>query len=208
MSWKRIGPAGKQGLAGAQGATGAQGVQGQPGANGAPGQPGIDDFNDLEGMPCTRDSQPGSIDLVFGPGAVARTRCVLPGDGPVCGDGVTEGGEACDDGNGDPTDGCTNTCQVASCGDGVVQQGVEQCDTAARPTICDANCTTAYCGDGTTNSARGEQCDRRRLHGRLRQRLHRGGLRRRPRQPAASEECDDGNQVDTDECTNMCQFAP
>ncbi len=159
VSWKRIGPAGKQGLAGAQGASGAQGAQGQPGANGAPGEPGIDDFNDLEGMPCTRNSQQGTIDLVFGPGAVARTRCVLAGDGPVCGDGVTETGEACDDGNGNPTDGCTNTCQVAICGDGVARQGVEQCDANGESATCDTNCTTAFCGDGTTNSARGESCD-------------------------------------------------
>jgi cysteine-rich repeat protein len=209
VSWKRIGPAGKQGPAGPQGATGAQGVQGQPGANGAPGQPGIDDFNDLEGMPCTRGGNPGTVDLVFGPGAVARTRCVLPGDGPVCGDGVTEGGEACDDGNGNPTDGCTNTCQVAICGDSVLHQGTEQCDTGVQTDVCDANCTTAYCGDGTTNNARGEQCDNAG-----------GGFT-----PACdndctasacgdglvnptTEECDDGNQSNFDECTNMCQHAP
>lgn len=29
---------------------------------------------------------------------------------PSCGNGVVEAGEACDDGNGDPTDTCTNTC--------------------------------------------------------------------------------------------------
>jgi cysteine-rich repeat protein len=209
VTWKRIGPAGKQGLAGAQGATGAQGVQGATGANGAPGQPGIDDFNDLEGMPCTRGGDPGSVDLVFGPGGVARTRCVLPSDGPVCGDGVTEGGEACDDGNGNPTDGCTNTCQVAICGDGVARQGVEQCDTSGQTDVCDANCTTAYCGDGTTNSNRGEQCD-----------VAGGGFTAACDNDCtaamcgdgltnpASEECDDGNQVDTDECTNACLFAP
>ena len=66
---RALGPPESRGLAGAQGATGAQGVQGQRGANGAPGQPGIDDFNDLEGMQCTRNSEQGTIDLVFGPGA-------------------------------------------------------------------------------------------------------------------------------------------
>ena len=115
-------------------------------------QPGIDDFNDLEGMPCKRDNDPGTVDLVFGPGGVARTRCVLPGDGPVCGDGVMEEGEACDDGNGNPTDSCTNSCQVAICGDAVARQGVEQCDAGAESATCDTNCTTAFCGDGTTNS--------------------------------------------------------
>ncbi len=208
VSWKRIGPAGKRGLPGAQGATGAQGEQGQPGTNGAPGQPGIDDFNDLEGMPCTRSNQPGTVDLVFGPGAVARTRCVLPGDGPVCGDGVIEGGEACDDGNGDPTDGCTNACQVATCSDGVLHQGTEQCDTGGQTDICDANCTTAYCGDGTTNPARGEVCD----DGGFTDTCDNDctfnecgdGITNLP----GGEECDDGNQIDNDDCTNMCQYAP
>ncbi|MCA9661711.1 MAG: DUF4215 domain-containing protein [Myxococcales bacterium] len=46
----------------------------------------------------------------------------------VCGDGVQEGGEECDDGNQDNTDGCLNTCVAASCGDGFVQAGVEECD--------------------------------------------------------------------------------
>ncbi len=208
VSWKRIGPAGRQGLAGAQGATGAQGVQGQPGANGAPGQPGIDDFNDLEGMPCTRNSQQGTIDLVFGPGAVARTRCVLPGDGPVCGDGVMEGGEACDDGNGNPTDGCTNTCQVASCGDGVARQGVEQCDTGGQTDVCDANCTTAYCGDGTTNGARGEVCDGGGFTNACDNDCTVAACGDGFTNPVAGEECDDGNQVNTDNCTNMCQYTP
>ena len=38
-----------------------------------------------------------------------------------CGDGRVSGTEACDDGNADNTDDCTNTCLVAACGDGVVQ---------------------------------------------------------------------------------------
>ncbi len=45
---------------------------------------------------------------------------------PVCGNGVVEGDEACDDGNDLNTDECTDTCQVAACGDGYVQEGVEQ----------------------------------------------------------------------------------
>lgn len=46
----------------------------------------------------------------------------------VCGDGQVDPGEACDDGNSEPTDGCTATCELAICGDGVVQAGVDVCD--------------------------------------------------------------------------------
>ena len=161
---------------------------------------------------------------------MARTRCVLAGDGPVCGDGVTESGEACDDGNGNPTDGCTNTCQVALCGDGVARQGVEQCDANGESATCDANCTTAFCGDGTTNST-AESLRHERCVGNLRQRLLAGvcgdgnvnqaaneqcdsgvslpsatptaapPLRRRDHERDRGEQCDDGNTANGDGCS-------
>ena len=209
VSWKRIGPAGKQGLAGAQGATGAQGIQGAPGSNGAPGQPGIDDFNDLQGLPCTRPGdEHGTIDVVFQPSGVARTRCVVAGDGPVCGDGVAEGDEACDDGNGDPTDGCTNTCQVAICGDSVLHQGTEECDTGGQSATCNSDCTVPVCGDGQTNTAV-EQCD---AGGGFSSTCNNNctlpscgdGVTNR----SANEECDDGNHNNTDGCLDTCQYGP
>lgn len=46
----------------------------------------------------------------------------------VCGDGYVTGNEVCDDGNKSDTDDCLNTCVVASCGDGFVREGVENCD--------------------------------------------------------------------------------
>src|SRR5205085_12660879 len=45
----------------------------------------------------------------------------------VCGNGVVEIGEQCDDGNTADCDGCSAGCRVERCGDGVVQCG-EQCD--------------------------------------------------------------------------------
>ena len=56
-----------------------------------------------------------------------------------CGNGVREGTEACDDGNGDNTDACLNTCVVASCGDTFVWQGMETCEPPNTST-CDAVC--------------------------------------------------------------------
>ena len=39
----------------------------------------------------------------------------------TCGDGTTDTGEECDDGNEDNTDACTNDCKIAFCGDGHTQ---------------------------------------------------------------------------------------
>ena len=48
---------------------------------------------------------------------------------PWCGDGVVQEGEACDDGDRDDGDGCSASCEVERCGDGVVQrERGESCD--------------------------------------------------------------------------------
>jgi cysteine-rich repeat protein len=48
---------------------------------------------------------------------------------PVCGNGILEDGEQCDDGNTLPGDGCCDLCEieVPVCGNGIVEQG-EHCD--------------------------------------------------------------------------------
>ncbi|HSA58273.1 MAG TPA: hypothetical protein VLJ37_01140 [bacterium] len=68
---------------------------------------------------------------------------------PACGNGVVESPEACDDGNADETDACLSTCAAASCGDGFVQAGVEDCDGGVD---CAADCTLIPAGTtgGTT----------------------------------------------------------
>lgn len=53
-----------------------------------------------------------------------RTSCVAAS----CHDAVLDSGEECDDGDLDDTDACVGACQVALCGDGFVQAGVEACD--------------------------------------------------------------------------------
>src|SRR5262249_876252 len=57
--------------------------------------------------------------------ALAR---ITYGGPAICGNGVLDLGEDCDDGNTDNTDACTSECQPATCGDGFVQAGVEACD--------------------------------------------------------------------------------
>ncbi|HEU5061432.1 MAG TPA: lectin-like protein [Kofleriaceae bacterium] len=68
-----------------------------------------------------------------------------PGDEPICGNGLVEADEECDDGDRDDDDACTG-CRIARCGDGVVRAGVEECDHDGSP---DESCTAAclVCAD-------------------------------------------------------------
>lgn len=52
------------------------------------------------------------------------------------------------------------TCEGGGsfCGDGTVDAG-ETCDDAGESATCDADCTAAECGDGTTNTSASEECD-------------------------------------------------
>jgi len=69
---------------------------------------------------------------------------------PVCGNGVLEPGEQCDDGNTTKGDGCSATCQVESfCGNGL-------CETGEDPLTCPQDCP-GVCGNGVLEP--GEQCD-------------------------------------------------
>jgi MYXO-CTERM domain-containing protein len=96
-----------------------------------------------------------------------------------CGDGVKSVGEACDDGNIVPEDGCDPSCQIEAgwscfeppssasqctntCGDGVIDYPAEQCDDGeanndTAPNACRAVCTAPACGDGVQDD--GEDCD-------------------------------------------------
>ncbi len=78
----------------------------------------------------------------------------------VCGDGIIEGTEECDDGNIVSGDGCSSTCQIESeseaiCGDGIIE-GTEECESS---NLNNTNCTDlGYTGGnlscyapGTTN---------------------------------------------------------
>ncbi len=105
---------------------------------------------------------------------------------PVCGDGVVDGSEECDDGNATSTDGCTDSCIISTgytctgspsncvpvCGDGLVIGG-EACDdmNTTAGDGCNATCAvesgytctgmpsvcTPMCGDGIIAGA--ELCD-------------------------------------------------
>lgn len=80
----------------------------------------------------------------------------------VCGDGVYDPGEQCDDGNREGEDGCSDLCQLEdllSCGDSKTGPG-EICDdgNVMDGDGCSATCQSeGVCGDGTQDP--GEQCD-------------------------------------------------
>jgi len=95
-------------------------------------------------------------------------------DLPECGNGQVEEGEACDDGNTDDEDECLSSCISATCGDGVVLEGIEECDdgNSADDDLCPTTSLIAKCGDGL---------------------VHEG-----------VEECDDENDDNNDACLSAC----
>ncbi len=103
-----------------------------------------------------------------------RTELIAELDGG-CGDGVVTPPEACDDGNLSNDDACVGQCEVARCGDGFVHAGVELCDPAEAPLDGGLPCTT-NCTVPSCGNAEVE----------------------------APERCDDGNGLDTDDCTSRC----
>jgi uncharacterized repeat protein (TIGR01451 family) len=53
----------------------------------------------------------------------------VPVPAAICGDGIVNGTDQCDDGNAVNTDACTDACTLPICGDGIVN-GTDQCDDA------------------------------------------------------------------------------
>ena len=71
---------------------------------------------------------------------------------PLCGNGLVDTNEECDDGNENDNDKCTNTCKLAFCGDGIVETATEECDDANAndSDACTTECKTrhaAACSD-------------------------------------------------------------
>jgi cysteine-rich repeat protein len=141
-----------------------------------------DDGNDEDGDGCTNECRNAVCgDGIVGPGEACDDGNDVDCDDcnndcviDACGNGVVSCTEECDDGNASNTDGCLNTCALARCGDGFVRDGVERCDLG-EDNGAGADCT-AECG--LPNCGNGVV--------------------------DPFEECDDGNAVDDDLCTNGC----
>ncbi len=129
--------------------------------------------------------------------------CGLP---LLCGNGLVDPGEQCDDGNANNNDTCKNNCTLNICGDGVLNPATEQCDDGNQ--INDDGCTNAcklpVCGDGVKQP--GEQCDDG-------NQVNTDGCTNACKLPVCgdgvkqgNEQCDDGNQINDDGCTNACKL--
>ncbi len=116
--------------------------------------PGSPVKGDMPGSPA--GDMPGSLDMPGSPAEADMTPPPQPDMKPdtVCGDGVVEGMEVCDDGDTTGGDYCAADCGAVTgrCGDGIIQ-GNETCDDGAIQTGC---ATTHDGGDGTCVPA--DQC--------------------------------------------------
>jgi cysteine-rich repeat protein len=152
-------------------------------------------------------------------------------DSPVCGNGVVEEGELCDDGNTNNNDSCHNDCmggcptKTPVCGNGVLEQG-EECDDGNKTDGdgCSSTCKkpvpppppppppAPVCGNGVVEQ--GEECDDgNNVDGDACSNTCKKPVP--PPPPPASvcgngvleqgEECDDGNNVDGDSCSSTCK---
>lgn len=134
----------------------------------------------------------------------------VPAPVPVCGDGIVNGADQCDDGNANNDDACSNDCHLPVCGDGH-RAGAEQCDdgNVVPDDGCSQFCTLPVCGDGQRQGA--EQCDDGNF-------LNNDGCSAVCiiEIPAVCgnavreglEQCDDGNDVERDGCSTECLLDP
>jgi fibro-slime domain-containing protein len=125
----------------------------------------------------------------------------------TCGNGKLDQGEACDDGNTAPGDGCTPLCQI---------ENGYSCPTPGQACV-----RTAHCGDGILTSP--EACDDGNMKGgdgcsadcTMVETGWRCPVPGRPCVPICGdgiietgETCDDGNTADKDGCSSTCQLEP
>lgn len=136
---------------------------------------------------------------------------------PYCGDGIQqeEIGEQCDDGNEEDADSCTNNCRIRCdgdedcegtcdivthqclpplCGDGETNQPWERCDDGniVNNDLCNNQCQPTCNADADCESGR---CDQEQQ---VCKPLCGNGF------VDSQEQCDDGNTIDDDRCTNQC----
>lgn len=149
-----------------------------------------------QGLACESDADCGpSLSCIEG-------LCGGPGDLELCGNGLVDAGESCDDGNTENGDGCSANCDL--CGNGLTE-AEEECDDGnmAEDDFCTPECRLPACGDGFLSAS--EECED-----------GTDGCTPACTFPACGdgfvnvdgEVCDDGNDVEIDDCTTSCTESP
>ena len=171
-------------------------------------------FNTAAGEAC----DPGTVGVNV---ASCNSDCTVP----ACGDGKRNpaftptgatGPEQCDDMNTTAGDGCSATCQIETCGNGVTEMiNGEQCDDGnlVDTDACRNTCQFPRCGDGIASAS--ETCDTNGNSqtcnldcsapacgdGKLNPSFT-------PTGAPGPEQCDDTNTTSGDGCSNRCQVEP
>ena len=146
------------------------------------------------------------------------TTCDSDCSAPMCGDGFINGTftpptgsavENCDDGNTTAGDGCSATCRIESCGNGVTETvNGEQCDDGdtTDDDECRNNCQLPRCGDGIKSQS--ETCDTGantiNCDVDCTAPMCNDGIQN----TAAGEQCEDGNVMNGDGCSSTCALEP
>ncbi|MEX1362017.1 MAG: DUF4215 domain-containing protein [Nannocystaceae bacterium] len=172
-----------------------------------PGDGGRDDSDGLPPNPCGVDSSfCGCVsDSDCDDGWICDQGTCAPAAN-VCGNGLIEGGEECDNGIDNSDFGaCKHDCTLQVCGDGLVGPN-EGCDDGNEidDDGCTNQCGIVGCGDGELQA--GEECDDGNaddtdgcLSSCIAASCGDGMVQ------AGVEECDDGDTNDANGCTQSCQ---
>jgi len=124
----------------------------------------------------------------------------------LCGNGILDFGEECDDGNTSNNDDCKNDCTQNVCGDTYIRAGKEECDdgNSSNNDACLNSCKLNICGDGYVKT--GEECDDGNSSNNdeclnsCKLNICGDGYIK------TGEECDDGNLINNDGCDINCTF--
>jgi cysteine-rich repeat protein len=165
------------------------------------------DENDTGGFDISSHEFPAGTESIQGQIDANKIGCVaIYTNQLICGNGLVDPGEECDDGNNTDGDGCDSTCMSEPfCGDGNLDEG-EGCDDGNNidGDGCSAACTVeSFCGDGFLdegeycddgNNQDGDGCDSNCM---IEPFCGDGKL-------DPGEQCDDGNNENGDGCSAMC----
>jgi cysteine-rich repeat protein len=99
---------------------------------------------------------------------------------------------------------CGSVCEPL-CGDGIIDLG-EDCDSAGASATCDADCTVAYCSDGTVNVLAGELCDDGPDSATCDADCTPTVCGDDVINPSSGEQCEDLNEIDGDGCDSNCKL--